>query len=1540
MNTPTYFRSIKSVAILLSLLVAVGVMVLLINRSPRRTTNQELNGASAAREIAVSKALKTELTSDPDARQLKKSAADIYRRLPIKFEPNVGQFDNDVRFAARASGFGLFISNTDAVLAMHKQQASKDNSNTPSNTQVKLRFEGANREAEVRGEEELPSKSFYFIGNDSSKWHSNVPHYAKVRQKEIYKGIDVIYYGVNGSIEYDLELKPGASVEQVRIACEGARNIRTDEQGNLLIATTNGTLQQSRPLIYQTINGKKVPINGRYTIRENNVIGFDVPEYDHATSLVIDPSLYLSSYLGGSGDDEALAIAVDSTGTNVYIAGRTTSTDLNGKSSFHPPYHGGNDAFVSKVTGPGVFGLSFSVYFGGSGDDQANGIAVEDNGIISITGETTSTNFPTQQAQQPVNGGSSDAFVTRFNADLLSLFIIYSTYLGGSGSDEGTAIAIDSSRNAYVTGNTSSSDFPKTIGVRQPVNNGSSDFFITKINSSGQRQYSTYLGGTNLDTATGIAVDASGNAYVTGVTLSTDFPVQTPIQNSLAGGSDSVIAKINPTGTELLYSTFLGGTSADESNSIAIDSTGNAYVTGRTFSPDFPRPNGLQTSLSGFNDAFLTKVNAAGSSFLFSTYFGGSGLETGFGVAVDSLGNPYITGRTTSTDLPLTGATQGNSGGGTDAFVAEFNANGTARLFSTYLGGTGEDRGFAIAVSPSGRAFVAGQTTSTDFPRQREFQTNPSGSLEAFVSEFFPPATLTIKSSNPGSGVNIQITPNDLNGNGNGVTEFSRTYDAGTFVQLTAPQNVNGNVFVKWQLNGSDAGTDPVRSLELVSDQTLTAVYVTPPPNDNFVNAQPISGETGSVTGTNVGSSQEANEPTAGHSVWYKWQAPASGDFTFSTFDSDFNTLLFVFTGESVSALTGRGTSDDDALSFCNTFVSRVTFTATQGQTYYLAVDGNSSFPGPTGNIKLKWGKSARISGEIVGSANRIELTGGICLVGVGTASGYTINNVPTGFDYSVSARDSSSPASSFGPWGTSRTVLTPLTGDVTGINFVQTTPVYSVSGRVEKEDGTALSASITCPNTRPELGGGSRGGSVFGDFSIGGFSVSNSYACSASNPDFTFSPTSITVSGNGSFLRFIGTPAPLSVTIQTNPAGRAVSIDGGPDVIAPQTVQWVPGSSHTIATTAMQTGTTGTQFLFDNWSDGGTLSHTITAPATSTTYTANFTTQYQLTMNAGTGGSVQPTSGSFFNSGQTVQITATPNNGFTFSGWTGTGTGSFTGGTNPVNITMNGPITQLANFSGTGVPTPAGQNVSVTLNGVTVKFASVSSAGSTVISSIDPSTQGQLPTNYQLIGGVSNAFDISTTAVVQPPMSVCFNVPSASDAIFGGLRILHKENGALVERTATFDPATKTICASVTSLSPFVLASTNVSLLQLQFDATGTPNHVVALDSILLLKDPFPVINQQNLFNLPADKNTRVLVFVSNLQLQPGETAAAITVNLVGSNNQIVAIDADDFRPTPRPEFSQVRFRLPDNLATGVYTIQIKAHGQVSNSGFIQIGP
>src|SRR6185369_6581432 len=331
------------------------------------------------------------------------------------------------------------------------------------------------------------------------------------------------------------------------------------------------------------------------------------------------------------------------------------------------------------------------------------------------------------------------------------------------------------------------------------------------------------------------------------------------------------------------------------------------------------------------------------------------------------------------------------------------------------------------------------------------------------------------------------------------------------------------------------------------------------------------------------------------------------------------------------------------------------------------------------------------------------------------------------------------------------------------------------------------------------------------------------------------------------------------------------------------------------------------------------------------------FTTQYMLTMNAGTGGSTSPPNG-FFNSGQVVQISAIPNNGFSFTGWTGSGSGSFSGSANPTSVTMNGPISQTAAFSQTVVQTPVGQNVVVTLSGVTVNFAGVTGAGATSINPITANAAGELPNNYQLSVN-SRAFDISTTAAVQSPITVCFNVQSVTEAnIFGQHRILHKENGSLMERTASQDFATKMICASTNSLSSFVLASTPVPLWQLLLDKSDAPYHVTALDSILMVRDPFQVINPMNLFNPDSDRNTRLLIFVRNLQLAPNETPDAVTVNLVGNDNQSYEIAAENVRVEPDLDLSQVRFRLPDSIAPGACAIQIRARGQVSNSGFIQI--
>jgi Beta-propeller repeat len=376
----------------------------------------------------------------------------------------------------------------------------------------------------------------------------------------------------------------------------------------------------------------------------------------------------------------------------------------------------------------------YSTYLGGNGDDPGNAIAVDASGNAYVTGSTTSTNFPTTLPLQGSYGGSTDVFVTKINA--LGSGRFYSTYLGGNADDEGLGIAVDNAGNAYVTGFTSSTNFPIANPFQASHGGGTYDVFVTKINSAGSAPvYSTYLGGSGDDFGFGIAADSSGNAYVTGHTASTNFPTTNPIQASNGGITDAFVTKINSNGSGRFYSTYLGGTGDDRGRSIAVDSTGNAYVTGWTSSADFPTTSPMQGAFGGGTDAFVTKINSNGSGRFYSTYLGGSGSEIGFGIAVDGSGNAYVAGRTDSSNFPTTNPLQISNGGATDVFVTKLNAAGSSRVYSTYLGGSGSDLGQGIAVDGAGNAFVTGYTSSTNFPTTSPLQVSNGGSLDAFVTK-------------------------------------------------------------------------------------------------------------------------------------------------------------------------------------------------------------------------------------------------------------------------------------------------------------------------------------------------------------------------------------------------------------------------------------------------------------------------------------------------------------------------------------------------------------------------------------------------------------------------------------------------------------------------------------------------------------------------------------------------------------------------------------------------------------------------------------
>ncbi len=412
---------------------------------------------------------------------------------------------------------------------------------------------------------------------------------------------------------------------------------------------------------------------------------------------------------------------------------------------------GNYDVFVSKINPSGT-ALVYSTYLGGSSADLGYGIAVDSMGNAYITGSTCSTDFPTKNPLQPNYGGGNDpycadAFVTKINAAGSAL--VYSTYLGGSGSDEGSGIAVDSAGHAYVTGGTQSTDFP-TMNPLQPGLLGYRDAFVAKINAAGSALlYSTYLGGSSGDGGEAIAVDSAGHAYVVGYTDSTGFPTKNPLQPAYGGNVDAFVAKINAGGSALLYSTYLGGSDGDQGSGIAVDGAGNAYVTG-TAGRDFPTVNPLQPAYGGAADAFVAKINTVGSALVYSTYLGGSGAEQGIGIAVDSAGSAHVTGWTYSADFPLAGTLQKYYRGRGDAFVARFNPTGSAFVYSTYLGGYRTDVGIGIAVDSAGNAYVTGGTSSTNFPTMNPLQPSNQGGVDAFVAKIYIAAvTTTTLSSSP-----------------------------------------------------------------------------------------------------------------------------------------------------------------------------------------------------------------------------------------------------------------------------------------------------------------------------------------------------------------------------------------------------------------------------------------------------------------------------------------------------------------------------------------------------------------------------------------------------------------------------------------------------------------------------------------------------------------------------------------------------------------------------------------------------------------------
>jgi beta-propeller repeat-containing protein len=660
----------------------------------------------------------------------------------LSFVPNRGQADARIRYTAHAGGFSSFFAQKQAVVALRTNDGGE-----AANVALALRFIGADPDVTLTGSRPTEGKVNYLIGRDPARWRTGLPTYGEITYRELWPGIDLVFRGARGQLKYEFLVRPGARVTDARLALGGAEGLSLDRGGNLRIRTAAGTLTDRRPVSYQVMAGKRVPVGSRFVLGKGGRVGFVVGAHDPGRTLVIDPGLVYSTLLGGAAGDLGIDIAIDAAGS-AYVTGETASTDFPSTAgSFDQTFNGsgvdqygaprGGDAFVTKLA-PDGSALVYSTYIGGDEPDVGSGIAVDDAGNAYVSGATESADFPTTAGAYDTSPASADAFVAKLNPE--GSGFAYSTLLGGSSSELSGEIAVGDTGSAYVTGTTNSDDFPATTGAFDTSYNTRGDAFVTKLNPLGSAlDYSTFLGGgpsdspygTGSDQSSGIALDGDGSVYVSGRTDSPGFPTTAgAFDTSYNGAGDGYVTKLTADGTALSYSTFLGAyDSHDYPHDIAVDAASNAYLAGDVVSPSevfgpsepktvsFPTtPGAFDTSYNGKMDAFVTKLSSDGSTLAYSTFLGASlNSDEAFAIATDAAGSAYVTGQTCNSDFPTTTGAFDTTYNpvACDAFVTKLNGTGSALAYSTFLGSGGieaADYGFGIAVNPSGSVYVTGKT--------------------------------------------------------------------------------------------------------------------------------------------------------------------------------------------------------------------------------------------------------------------------------------------------------------------------------------------------------------------------------------------------------------------------------------------------------------------------------------------------------------------------------------------------------------------------------------------------------------------------------------------------------------------------------------------------------------------------------------------------------------------------------------------------------------------------------------------------------------
>ena len=822
------------------------------------------------------------------------SAPENYGNLPLVFEPNDGQVDPSVRFLTHTHDMTVYFTDNEAVMVLHKGEKSDPHrlrgqlAHPKAETAVvRMKLAGAGKPGQVAGLDKLPGLSSYFIGNDPAKWRTNIPNYARIQYQGVYPGVDLVCYGKERQLEYDLVVAPGADPRQIELAWEGIERLKLNAAGDLVLATRLGDVVQKRPRVYQEIGGRRVEIAANYALHAGRRVGFDLARYDRSRPLVIDPvTVVYGTYLGLSG--QGSAIAVDSTGA-AYVTGYTYLTF-----PLQNPYQSTNlDVNCSNATtwltklAPGGNALAYSTYLGGSCEDDPNGIAVDANGAAYIVGTAWSHDFPMVNAfQTSCPNTYGGVFVTKISPAGNTLG--YSTYLCGGGTDHAAGIAVDSSGSAYVTGDTDSDNWPVQVPY-QLMLNGSTNAFVTKLSPAGNSLvYSTYLGGSAADLGTSIALDGTGAAYIAGKTFSTDYPVLLAFQSKPkvpAGWYTGFVTKMSPAGTSLVYSTYLGGSVEEKPLGIAVDAGGAAFVTGVTYSTDFPLLHPFQSTNNnpGEGTCFVTKLGAVGNVVIWSTYLGGSygDGDVCYGIAADNADEAYVTGITFSPDFPVLLPYQANIGGSSRlAFATKFSATGTL-VYSTFLGGNFDAEANAIAVDSAGAAYLTGSAGS-GMPVPNGFQRTTSTGGGPFVAKLqLNSVATTVVNSTP-TGLDFTVDGTDYT---NGQS-FTWTAGSTHTIGVNSPQTATGTgtryAFANWSDSGLQTHTITASSSGATYTASFTKQYLlsvsTSPSAGGVVTETPTSSDASGYysTGTSV---SLAASPNAGY-AFSSWSGDVSGTTT------------------------------------------------------------------------------------------------------------------------------------------------------------------------------------------------------------------------------------------------------------------------------------------------------------------------------------------------------------------------------------------------------------------------------------------------------------------------------------------------------------------------------------------------------------------------------------------------------------------------------------------------------------------------------------